>query len=320
MTQSAYPKNRSGEHSPITEGADNSTGTLPLASQSPRDDLELEKLRAEIQGLQLNLKTSESALEKQVLEHQKLKVETEDIRFKIQNNRSNLRLERLKVYPTYLAVVVSILFGVFQYFQQREAQLAQQAKDQEFKITNEMVTLVKQLDTASSPALQRSAAIQLAMYGLPAVPILIENLDIDRKHVVHQAIIKSLQETVTTETDAVTIITSLLESSETVFSRELQQEVPNVGSILAHIEALGALSTTSPRPKQKPVPRDIFSYVFPVKTPKPVQPNPALKNIRAKVEAMLIGLQSKVKTSSLRNETRNEVEQTIKIQITKLPL
>lgn len=220
---------------------------LPFDKED-KDALEIKKLRAEIQDLHLRIKTSESTLQKQALEEDKLKAETDDIRLKMQTSKSTLWLEKLKVYPTYLTVIVAIIFGTIQYFQQRQQYLDQQARDQKFKISKEMIELVKQLNTPNASDLQRNAALELAFFGREAVPVLIENLDIPREDVANQAVINSLQSIVIAEKDPKHVVDTfslLLRSANAVFERELSRQQPNITTLLAHINALGTLGVAT---------------------------------------------------------------------------
>jgi hypothetical protein len=190
------------------------------------------------------------SMDKDALELEKLKAEIDEIRLNLQTNRSTLRLEKFKVFPTYLAVAVTLIFGTITYFQQRQQYLDQQAREQRFKVSQEMITLVKELNTENATALQRNAALELAYFGRQAIPILIENLDIARKNDVNQAIIKSLKSIAMSEKDSkekdeknrIEVLIPLLESAENVFRQQLQADnQPDSTILLAHFEALGIL-------------------------------------------------------------------------------
>ena len=182
-------------------------------------------------------------MDRETLELQKLQLEIDEIRKRVDSSPSTLRLEKFKIYPTYLAIAVSLILGTLTYFQQRQQFLDQQKREQTFKISQEMITLVKELNADNSPSMKRTAAIELSFFGLPAIPILIENLDIDHQREVYDAIIKGLGSVIISEKSADAVMTPLRESASNVFQREMNADYPTIRFMETHIRALGALST-----------------------------------------------------------------------------
>jgi len=189
-------------------------------------------------------------MDKETLEIEKLQEEIKEIRWKRKAGPTLQRLEKWKVYPTYFAIAVSLVLGILGYFHQRQEYLDQrkqqikhEAKEQKFKINQAMILLVQQLNNQKSPALQRNAAVELSFFGRPAIPILIENLDIQHQRVVHQAIVKSLQQIMVSEKNAAVVILPLLLSIKNILQRELTELRPSVWMIFTNINALDTLIT-----------------------------------------------------------------------------
>ena len=190
-------------------------------------------------------------MDKETLEIEKLQEEIREIRWKIKAGPTLQRLEKWKVYPTYLAITVSLVLGILGYFVQRQEylnqqkqQIKQEAEAQKFKINQAMILLVQQLNNQKSPDLERNAAMELSFFGRPAIPILIENLDIEHRGVVHQAIAKSLRQIMKDEKNAVVVIKPLLRSIKNILERELIEKKPRVWIILNNINALDILITS----------------------------------------------------------------------------
>jgi hypothetical protein len=72
------------------------------------------------------------------------------------------------------------------YFDQRSA-------EQRFELNEQMIELVGTLNTSGDAGLRRQAATQLSLYGYPAVPLLIESLDIAHESKVYESIIARLE-------------------------------------------------------------------------------------------------------------------------------
>jgi hypothetical protein len=176
-------------------------------------------------------------MSKEELEKEKLQEEIKEIRWRMQKQGSVQRLEKFKVYPTYLALFISLTLGTLSYFHQRQQYLDQQAAEQKIKITMEMITLVKQL-TEGSPAMQRAAATNMSLLGKAAIPALVENLDISHREVVLDAIIKSLRWIAFREGSSDEVLKEVIYSTDKVLERELQERSPNFKSILAHLETI----------------------------------------------------------------------------------
>jgi hypothetical protein len=189
-------------------------------------------------------------MDKETLEIEKLQEEIKEIRCRIKASPTLQRLEKWKVYPTYFAIAVSLVLGMLGYFHQRQEyldqrkqQIKQEAEEQKFKVNQAMILLVQQLNDKKSSALQRNAALELSFFGRPAIPILIENLDIQHQRVVHQAIAKSLKEIMMSEKNAAVVILPLLLSIKNILQRELTESQPSVWIMLANINALNTLIT-----------------------------------------------------------------------------
>lgn len=210
--------------------------------------LELQKLEAEVEELRsklrigpsrdaLELRKLELELQKVPLEFKKLEGEVEELRSRLRVGPVSALLERLKVHSAYLTILATIGAGAFTIVQY----LHQQEREQKFKVSQELIKLIDQINAKSEPV-QRNAARALAYYGWQAAPILVENLAIARTDPVIQAIIESLRSIVGSEEQATGVkhlVRMLGESAEAFFRRELEEERPKVNMILGHIHALG---------------------------------------------------------------------------------
>jgi hypothetical protein len=183
-----------------------------------------------------------SRMSKEELEKEKLQEEIKEIRWRMKTQGSVQRLEKFKVYPTYLALFISLTLGTLSYFHQRQQYLDQQAKEQKIKITSEMITLVRQI-TEGSPDEQRTAAINISLLGKAAIPTLVENLQIQHKEVVYDSIIEGLRWIAVREGSLEEVLRQLINSTDKVLERELQERGPNLRFILAHLEAIKTLMT-----------------------------------------------------------------------------
>lgn len=168
------------------------------------------------------------------LERQKLEAEIQEIHSRIEAQR----FEKIKTYPTYLTVIVSVLVAVGTYVYQYQQLLYQQAKDQQLKVTKEMVDLVRLLADRENVELQQNAALGLSSYGNDAAPLLVQNLQIEYRYGVYDAITYSLEAIALRAKDASPVGQLLIESADKVLTQQLGEESPKFFLIRSQIQAL----------------------------------------------------------------------------------
>jgi hypothetical protein len=165
----------------------------------------------------LEEKREEMGLEK--LKEEKLRKEIEEINFRIEQQKSSLGLEKIKAHSGYLVILVPLILGLLTFYVEINKYLDQREKEQKFKISKEMIQLVNELNSGSE-AIRRNAALELAFFGKPAVPILIENLDnVEHQNPVYDAIIKGLKSISANEKNSAYILTQLLQATAEVIDR-----------------------------------------------------------------------------------------------------
>ena len=197
------------------------------------------------------------AQDEETLEQEKLRAEIDEIRLRVRDHAVQRRLEKFKVYPTYIAVITTLLVGIVTFALQWSEYLDQREREQRFKIGEEMIKLVMQLNDREFPNLQRSAALELAFFGRPAVPLMLEHLDMQADQDVRDAIVKGLAEVARVEEDAGAVIQPMIASTFNVLDRELADRplgeavIKRRFSAFADVAVLLAMTDRDPKPKDK---------------------------------------------------------------------
>lgn len=180
--------------------------------------------------------------DKETLERTKLESEINEIQLRIRDHDVKSRLEKFKVYPTYISVIATLLIAAVTFALQWSQYLDQREREQRFKVGEEMIKLVTQLDNGTSPTLQRSAALELAFFGRPAVPLLIEHLDMQANEDVQNAIVRGLAEVAQVEDDASLVIRPMATSTSRFVSQELAKQRPKQGIIQRRLGAFAEVA------------------------------------------------------------------------------
>jgi hypothetical protein len=110
-----------------------------------------------------------------------------------------------------------------------------------------MILLIKEMnDGESSEDIKRVAALGLSLIGLPAVPILIENLDIQHQgNDVYGAIAQALVGILQMQEDPEEVLRPALNAAQRVADREFSKPEPSPRTLWAHFKALTALKTAA---------------------------------------------------------------------------
>ena len=195
-------------------------------------------------------------LKKLQAELAKLQAETDEIKLRVTDRPSTRQLEKWTVYPAYIGLVTTLLVIGIQW-----GQYLNQIKEQHrFNVDTQLITLVAQLVDPKDPTMQRSAAMQLALFGSPAGPVLLESLDFEITAPVVEAISRALVEIGRNEDDASWLLTRIIESTSQFINRQLEKKHPIVPTIRRHLIALVAVANDlladltpaeSVKPKQK---------------------------------------------------------------------
>ena len=186
----------------------------------------------------------------------KLQAEKDEIQLRIDDRPSTRRLDKWKVYPAYIGVVTTLLVIGLQW-EQHQNQIKEQHR---FVVDQQLTTLVGQLVDSSNPSLQRTAAMQLALFGKPAVPVLLESLDFEITSPVVEAISRALIEIahkednpswlskrfIEKENNANWLLTQTIESTSAFMNRQLESDIPNPPTIKRHLIALVTVANHLP--------------------------------------------------------------------------
>lgn len=165
----------------------------------------------------------------------KLKRETNEIDLSMAGKPAANRLEKWKLIPAYLGVFATLALFSFQSYQYFE----EKRKEQKIEFDAKMIELAERLGDRENERLQRTAALQLALFGAPATPLLIESIDFDPSRPVLAAICKALV-SIAKQIDGGTeeVIERLEAATNAVARRELRKESPDVQKIGRHVGAL----------------------------------------------------------------------------------
>lgn len=121
--------------------------------------------------------------EKEELEKQKLQAEIEEIKLKIEQGKKRLDFEQkdaskehLRSWAAIIISFVTIATGAITIGQKAYTFLSQNAQTQRIKINQDMIKLVDELRTGDEGA-RENAAMLLSAYGMEVVPVLLKNLE-----------------------------------------------------------------------------------------------------------------------------------------------
>ena len=189
---------------------------------------------------EMNSTSGETLPDQNRLELDKLAAEIDQI-------RKAGGLEKWKLVSTYLGIILSLLLGMPMALYQFGQYLDQRKKQQEFIVTREMILLIDKMNNInSSEASKRVAALGLSLIGLPAVPILIENLDIrHKKDAVYEAVAQALVGILQMQADPDKVLRPALNATRRIVDREFSEPEPSPKTLWAHFNALAALKTAA---------------------------------------------------------------------------
>ncbi len=163
--------------------------------------------------------------EKEDLEKQKLEAEIKEIELKMLAEKSKIELEKkssfrenLRGWVTLLIAIGTLITGGFTIGKKTYSSLTSSATQNEVKVTNEMIELVNKL-SASEGAGRDYAAVILSSYGEEAVPILLKSLEWSGEN--PETLIDALKLIKNRDIKKDYVLVSLLKSAKVVFEREL---------------------------------------------------------------------------------------------------
>ena len=191
-------------------------------------------------------KGSLEELELAILGAELLKLEKETTEIELRNQKEKRALEKqknpvfydqyvdfLKLIPVYLSVGVTLLLAMIQtgtYLTQRSDQIANQANAQLYELDSKMIDISETLVNGSNEAQQRIAALQLAAFGLPAVGILLEYLDLGLSDELVGTTARSLTAIAEGRGDFDAVLGPVQDISQEIVNRELDRAL-NEGDV-----------------------------------------------------------------------------------------
>ena len=191
-------------------------------------------------------KSSLEELELAILGAELLKLEKETTEIELRNQKEKRALEKqknpvfydqyvdfLKLIPVYLSVGVTLLLAMIQtgtYLTQRSDQIANQANAQLYELDSKMIDISETLVNGSNEAQQRIAALQLAAFGLPAVGILLEYLDLGLSDELVGTTARSLTAIAEGRGDFDAVLGPVQDISQEIVNRELDRAL-NEGDV-----------------------------------------------------------------------------------------
>ena len=175
------------------------------------------------------------------LERQKLAMEIRELEKRVEVADKQLRWEKGRFTLNFIAIFVTALVGLIGALFEFANYLDQREREQRFEVTQEMISLVEQLNRQEHPALQSDAALELAAIGLPAVPNLINHLRIEHFDEVHDAIIRALTEIINSPEAASQVMRQLKPFAVDIVQAQIDSGKPKLRRIRLQIRALGEI-------------------------------------------------------------------------------
>ena len=184
------------------------------------------------------------ATELQDLSRQKVKAEIDEIRLRIENEKTGPRSRQIRTVVKYVSILVPVvvaLLGVIlnwrEYVDQRE-RLAR------FEAGPEIIELAEKLNNPKNESERALAAHQLAWFGRPAVFLLFERLVNETRPKVRSAIVLAIDEIASDDNREPGIFDLLVKSTSDFVSFALSNDEPMVFQMDNRLAALADVAAT----------------------------------------------------------------------------
>lgn len=172
------------------------------------------------------------------LEQEKLKAEIDEIRLRIKDQSSGESQRWAKAAIKYIAIIVPLGVGLVGLLIQWNEYQDQRERLARFEVGSEVTQLATQLNDRSDEGQASLAAYQLAWFGRPAVFLLFEQLVTEDRLAVRTAIIMALADIGRSDKGPPSVVALLVESTDAFMSLALDSEEPAVTKIEQRLTAL----------------------------------------------------------------------------------
>lgn len=177
------------------------------------------------------------------LQRDKLRAEIEQLKVSTDAQRQQIDTVPKRLSDGVLSstlTFVAIFTGIGTFYFQSDAFLTQKNKEYEFRVTQEIITLVKQLNSENENE-QMDAALLLSNFEDDAIPILLENLERTSHPDSTIESLKLVKRKLSRKNEEHALFDSLLSHAEETFLERINNPNADIQAVLSYVDCLGQL-------------------------------------------------------------------------------